>query len=273
MAGQKIIVFLFLLACVPARAVSDSLFEWGFFVGHGNTADYPASNEYRLRTLPVPYVRYRGEILRNDNEDGARVRMFRTENFDLDFSFGGSFPTEGDKNQARLGMPELDFTLEVGPRLLYYFIKNQNNLTIRAGLPLRYSMATNFTKWSEVGYVFAPTIQMDRYNFLTNGLNLYGILDFNYYSEGEADYFFQVDPQYQTPTRRTYNAKAGYVGYNVALAAKYDFKQMQFILGSRYSDYSDSVNRESDLHKSSVNWTYFVGIGWMLFKSEQKAFD
>ena len=170
-------------------------------------------------------------------------------------------------------MPQLDWTLEVGPRLLYYFLKNKNNLTVRAGFPVRFSIATDFTRWSEVGSVLAPTLQIDRYHFLTENLNLYFICDWIFFSEGEADYFFQVEPQYQTPRRRAYDARAGYAGYDLALAAKYEWHHLHLIVGSRYSDYSESVNRQSDLHRTNINWTYFVGLGWLLFESDQKGFE
>jgi hypothetical protein len=269
MATKKLILII-LLFSLQAQAHERALFEWGGFVGHGNTADYPASNEYRLRTLPVPYVRYRGDIFRTDDEDGTRFRMLSLHNFDLDFSFGGSFPTEGDNNQARLGMPNLDWTLEVGPRLLYYFLRS-DKVTVRAGLPLRYSFSTTtFTTWKQVGSIFAPTLQFDFYHVGTENLNLYLMSDFNYYNEGEANYFFEVDPQYQTADRAAYNAVAGYVGYNLSAAAKYEIGKANFILGSRYSDYSDSANSQSPLHKTSVNWTYFVGFGWVFFESEQR---
>lgn len=269
MAAKNLIFIFFFLLVFRAQA-EKALFEWGAFLGHGNTADYPASNEYRIRTLPVPYVRYRGDLLRSDEEDGTRFKMLSWQNFDLDFSFGGSLPTEGNNNQARLYMPTLDWTLEVGPRLLYYFLRNEAS-TIRVGFPLRYSYSTDFTTWRPVGYIFAPTLQLDFYNVGIQNLNLYLITDFNYYSEGEADYFFAVDPQYQIPgTRAAFDARAGYIGYNISAAAKYEIGNANFILGSRYSDYSESVNRESYLHKTPVNWTYFVGIGWMLFESEDR---
>ena len=268
MAAKNLIFIFILLLGLEGRA-QKALFEWGGFIGHGNTADYPASNEYRLRTLPVPYVRYRGNILRSDEQEGTRFRMFSKDNFDLDFSFGGSFPTEGDKNQARLYMPNLDWTLEIGPRLLYYFYRSPA-AKFRLGLPLRMSYSTDFTTWREVGSVFAPTLQLDLNNVGTENLNFYLMTDFNYYSEGLADYFFEVAPQYQITGRSAYNAVGGYIGYNVGLAAKYDIGHANFILGSRYSDYSESVNRASDLHKTPVNWTYFIGFGWMFYQSEER---
>ena len=267
----NLLLILFLSANSFAKV--NSLFEWGLFLGHGNTADYPTSDEYRLRTIPVPYIRYRGEFLKSDDKDGTRLRLLSRENFDFDFSFGGSLPTEGDKNQARLGMPTLDWTLEAGPRLLYYFYRKPGVGLIRAGLPLRYSLATDFTRWAEVGYILAPTFQIDKYNFLTEDLDLYFILDFNYYSRGEAAYFFQVDSQFATQQRRNFEARAGYLGYDLALAAKYEWHKANFILGSRYSDYSESVNRTSDLHKTNVNWTFFVGLGWLFFESDERGYE
>lgn len=254
-----------------ATAYSHPLFEWGFLVGHGMLADYPASNEYRYLTIPTPYLSYHGEIFETDEQEGTRFRIIRNPNFDFDLSFGGSFPTETDGNQARQGMPPLDWTLEIGPRLLYYLYKKPQYASIRLGLPLRTSFSTNFNTTKNIGYLFTPSLQIDRFNFLIEGLDLYFDLTFNYLSEGEADYFYEIQPQYQTTERSSYNAKAGFLNWQTSLGTQIEWDQKILILGVQYSDLSNSVNKDSFLHKSDQNWSYLIGFGWILYSSEEKA--
>ncbi len=254
-----------------AYAKDKPLFEGGFFFGHGGLADYPASDEYRYRTLPFPYVVYNGDFFRSDDENGTRLTFIKDQNFDLDLSFGGSFPTETDNNNARAGMPNLDWTIEFGPRLLYYFYRDSNVGNIRVGVPFRMAVSTDFQRTKEVGYIFAPTFQIDRYKFLSDNLNIYFTLTLNYLSEGEADYFYQIEPLYETPERNSYDAKSGLLGYDASFSAKYEWNQKLFLIGAKYSDFSASANKGSYLHRTDSSWSYFVGLGLVLFESEEKA--
>lgn len=247
------------------------LFETGFFLGSLSIADYPASDQYRVRTIPLPLIHYHGDLFRADKEDGTRFRFINNEKFDFDLSFGGSFPTETDSNQARVGMPVLDWTGEIGPRLLYYILKDKNNAQIRIGFPIRTTFATNFTKWYGVGYVLAPTFQIDKYNFLTHNLNLYFIYTYLYLDRRQAEYFYQIDSQYETIERKTYTAHAGTLGSEYSLAFNYTYKNKTFVLATQYADYTESANTNSYLHRSNINWTYFIGISWILSESEERV--
>lgn len=269
--------FLFFLselkADMPNNKALDQnpLYEFGLFVGSFSLPDYPAADQSRIRTFPAPLVHYHGDIFRSDDEDGTRFRFIKNNKFDFDLSFGGSFPTDTGNNQARLGMPDLDWTAEIGPRLLYYFYKDSNIAQIRMGLPIRASFATDFIKWYGIGYVIAPTFQIEKYNFMTERLDLYFTYTPTYLSEREADFFYQIDPQYQTSERRIFDAKSGFLGSEISLAIKYRWDNKNIIVGTQYSDYSQSANAQSYLHRNSVNWSYLIAFGWILFESEESG--
>lgn len=256
----------------PHTASSDQpLFETGFFAVHGALADYPSSNEYRYRTLALPYLIYRGDLLKSDDRDGTRVELLKDLRFNVDLSFGGSFPTEG-QNQARNGMPNLDWTFEAGPRLLYYFYKDANWGQVRIGLPLRASFSTNFTNTRYLGFTVAPDLEIDRYDFAgIKNLSLYTSATLNYLSEGLADYFFQITPSEQTNERTAYDAKAGLLSWETSIGFRYDYGAQFILAGYRYSDFSMSANRESYLHRTDSNWSYVVSIGLTLYESENRV--
>ena len=249
------------------------LFQWGAMVGHGMLAAYPASDQYRYLTLPFPYVSYQGDIFLTDDEDGTRFRLIRNENFDFDLSFGGSFTTSGEHINARQGMPNLDWTFELGPRLLYYFYKNPRVGNIRVGIPVRASFATDFTFIRHVGYLFCPTFQIDKYNFLTDKLDLFFMLTMNSFDRGEADFFFGVDPKYQTPERPAYEAQGGYFDWEASLSAKYQWSNKMFLVGAQYADHSGAKNDTSPLFRSRINQSYFVGFGWVFGKIDSLSAD
>lgn len=269
----RIFIFFTFLANFSAMASEDNLkskplFEYGFFIGGLTIADYPASDQSRLRTLPLPVVRYHGDLFRSDDEDGTRFRMINNDKIDFDLSFGGSFPTETGNNQARIGMPTLDWTAEIGPRLLYYLYRDKKVAQIRIGIPLRMTFTTNFITWSNIGYVFAPTFQIDKYNFLVDDLNLYFNFTWNYLDAGVANYFYRIDPVYATSERASYEARSGTLGYDLDLALKYQWSKKTIILATRYSNFSESANSKSFLHRSNTNWTIFSGISWIIGESE-----
>lgn len=263
--------FHFSFASTPQE--EKALFDMGAIIGHGSLADYPASNEYRYYTLPAPYISYRGELLQTDDEDGTRFRLLNGENLNFDISFGGTFPTDPKKNFARRDMPALDWTLEIGPRLLYYLHRSKEFGKIRFGIPLRSSFSTDFITTKQVGYLFAPSLQIDKYNFPLDNMTLYFSTSINYLSEGLADYFYEVDSVYQTTERAAYNAKSGYLGWETYLATKYEADGKIALLGLRYSDFNGSANTDSYLHRTNSSWSYFIALGWLLFESEQRVGD
>jgi hypothetical protein len=69
----------------------------------------------------LPYVVYRGELLQADRE-GLRGHFFRNDRVDLHLSVNGSI--RGQFRQRRAArMPDLDPTLEIGPRLDFKLLR------------------------------------------------------------------------------------------------------------------------------------------------------
>ena len=270
-----LLIFIFCGPLTKTHASYDekALFDFGAVLGHGSLADYPASNEYRYFTVPFPYVSYRGELIQSGDEDGTRFRLLNGDNLNFDISFGGTFPTDPQKNLARKDMPALDWTLEIGPRLLYYLYRSHEFGKIRLAVPLRSSFSTDFITTKQVGYLFSPSLQIDKYNFVLDNMTLYFSTSVNYLSEGLADYFYEVDSAYQTAERNAYNAKAGYLGWESYLATKYESNGKILLLGLRYSDFNGSANTDSYLHRTNSSLSYFIGLGWILFESEQRVGD
>ena len=256
---------------LAAEELGLPLYEMGVFLGTAVLPDYPAAGQSRQRTIPLPLVHYHGDLLRADDENGTRFRFINDEKFDLDLSFGGSFPTDTGNNDARAGMPNLDWTAEIGPRLIYYIYRNPEVAQLRIGIPVRSSFATDFLKWYGVGYVFAPTIQLDKYNFLTEKLDLFLHYTAHFTSEGVADFFYRVDPQFQNSERIAYEGNAGFLSHEVSLALKYRFTNKNLIIGTQYSDFSQSANTQSYLHRSNTNWSYVLAFAWILHESSPRG--
>ncbi len=97
----------------PTTAEVHPLWEAGVGVVAGAIADYPGSDQYRVRGVPIPYFIYRGDFFRSD-QSGTRLRT-GSGNVEWEFSGGGTLSSSSDSG-ARAGMPKLDYLLEAGPK-------------------------------------------------------------------------------------------------------------------------------------------------------------
>ena len=62
------------------------LFELGVMGGGGYLPDYPAADESQFRGLALPYIAYRGEVLRSDEKGLLRGRLIHTDDVEFDIS-------------------------------------------------------------------------------------------------------------------------------------------------------------------------------------------
>ena len=91
------------LAAAPATAAEPALPLWeaGVFGGTAVTPAYPGSNERSTRTLALPYLVYRGEVLRADRS-GVGARLVNTDRTEFDVGFALSLPARRSE-ERRVG--------------------------------------------------------------------------------------------------------------------------------------------------------------------------
>jgi len=193
----------------PETRADQPLWEAGLGVGVLKLPHYRGSDQSRTWVLPVPYVAYRGDILKADRE-GARAILFDTERVDFDLSIAATAPTRSDDNDARQGMPDLAATFEIGPNL---------NTTLARGswwkLQLRAPVRAALTIESHpkmIGWLASPNLNLDTkingWNASLLGGPLFGSRGFN-------GYYFDVAPQFATATRPEYRAPGGFGGWRL----------------------------------------------------------
>lgn len=226
--------------------------------------DYPAANDFQRRTIVIPFFRYRGKTFRSDDE-GTRAIFSKQSKFKMELSFGGSFPANSDGNKARVGMDDLDWTFEIGPRLVYEFYKNDEG-RVRVQLPLRVVSVTDFSYLKLQGYRYGPEFQYEKifsYNFEFNYW-----LSFNYLDEGLSDYFFEVPTGNARSNRREYDAPGGFLGYDHAASFMVRHKDLRVFFGVVYSDYRNAMVENSPLFKNAENTITFIGFSYIFSKSD-----
>ena len=78
-----------------------------------------SSSEHQTRGLALPYLVYRGEVLRIGDGQSARAVAAENSRYELSMSFAAAFDADSEGNELRRGMDDLDFIFEVGPQLVF----------------------------------------------------------------------------------------------------------------------------------------------------------
>lgn len=264
-----------MLAClVPATSYADPtmrpLWELGAGVAVLSMPDYRGSDEQRGYVFPIPYLVYRGELLKVDREK-IRGLMFKTERLELDMSLNGSVPVRSDDNHARQGMPNLDPTVELGPQLnVLFFDREKYRLTLN--LPLRGVTAVDGTTFRGAGWLFTPALNLDvkdtgpdkGWNLGISGGPLWG--DGRYHS-----YFYGVESAYATPDRPAYRARGGYSGAQLTLALSKRYDKMWVGAFLRVNDLHGTAFEDSPLLKEKTGYMAGIGVSWIFAQSGRKV--
>jgi outer membrane scaffolding protein for murein synthesis (MipA/OmpV family) len=269
----RVIVALLLLSfLLPGRAICEEkplekpLWELGIGLGLLQIPDYRGSDENRLYLLPYPYVVYRGDILKVD-EQRVTGQIFKTDRILLDFSGFGSVPVKSSNNSARAGMPDLDPTFELGLALkIKLWESKEDKFKLDVSLPVRAFFSTDFSSVSHEGWVFSPRINFVKDDLIPDsGLNLGISVGPMFADSGYHAYFYTVEPAYATAERPAYSAGGGYSGstLTVGLGKAYEqfifnaFVSADFLQGASFEN-SPLVKRETSIMSGfSVSWIFF----------------
>ncbi len=118
------------------------LWEYGVVGLASRLPYYPGSKAYLNYVLPLPYLIYRGKIIKaSDNE--LRGIFWRTNKFETDVSFSWNPPVSSN-HTAREGMPDLDTIVEMGPALRYYFYTYNEGNSCYLQADLRMAVSVGF---------------------------------------------------------------------------------------------------------------------------------
>ncbi|CAN5505929.1 hypothetical protein BH10BDE1_BH10BDE1_12960 [soil metagenome] len=264
---------------VSAPAEGRPLWQFGFGAGSGVSPHYPASDQSSLRFLATPTFRYRGRVLRADDE-GTRARLMKFENSEIDLSGAASFPVGSSENVARQGMRPLDWIGEAGPRLnLHWRFQNAGKLRgdhLRLTLPIRNVASSDGSSLASRGFIvqpglsFAHTLAAPTVLRSEISIELDGYVSF--VDKTLANYYFGVAKLDETPIRRAFDAAPGLLAVSGGLTffvSPKDFANngSSFFIGVRNSTMTWSANRDSPLHKADQQFLFFAGFNLMLWNS------
>lgn len=243
--------------------------EWGVGVGGQYLNDYRGSKERQFNALPFPIVIYHGDILKIDEEEGARLEFLDNKRYEINLSGDSALRSSSDGNEKREGMPELDTAFQLGPsfNVLLNGKNFENGLLFRFPVRAEFTMDTNDFGMSYIGYTISPELTFKKQNFIP-GWNLKLAAGPIYASEKTHDYYYSVEEQFVTPDRPAYDAKAGYSGtfFEAGIFGQRDNWMFQF--GLRYDSLSGAEFIDSPLVETEDYYSVGFGLGWLFHKSK-----
>jgi outer membrane protein len=265
-----LILILICAGLTPGPVLGKQLPLWE--AGLGGTAlllpDYRGSDEYRWYFLPIPYLVYRGDILKIDREKISGL-LFKTNRLQLDMSFNGSTPVDSAKNNARQGMPDLDPTFEMGPSLQVMLSENKTlEYKITLTFPIRAVFSTDFKSLNGAGWNFSPRLNIDQYNIGGKGWDFGLSFGPIFGDQTYHNYYYQVDKAFATPERPAFSSQGGYGGFQCALFFGKQFKKKVLGLFVRAEDLHGAAFSESSLLRTSFSVMGGLYFSWIFKESK-----
>jgi outer membrane scaffolding protein for murein synthesis (MipA/OmpV family) len=235
---------------------------------------YPGSSQSQFNFVPLPFPMYRGKFLRvgEDSERPLRGRVFRSDRIKLDIDMDLKFGSDSADIDARVGMPDLDPLLELGPELELKFMDGR----IARGdmfLALQARGAMSFDGFNPDwrGLAFSPELRWVR-EFDQAGRRLKLRLTPTFATEPYMDYYYGVPASFATAQREAYNAKGGYLGTSLGLSLRQPLgKKLEVRAGFRLGFLQGARNQDSPLFTDDTTQAVYVAFLYRFWQSKRRA--
>jgi len=244
--------------------------EAGLAAGAARVSDYPGADQRHGRGVVLPVFIYRGPILRVD-QGGIRGRVFGSPDWELDLTATAAFNARN--NDARQGMPDLDYLFGMGPQLVY---KGLRHLVGAPTLHLktRAVMSTDFDRFDDRGVTFDPEVRWRFGGVAGSRAALTLFVQPTWASKPLHRYFYQVDASQATTTRPAYEAKAGYLGTELgATLSRRHGDSLSWFASARLLSLHGAANADSPLLRDKSNVNVGVGVVWTPWQSRVRVVD
>lgn len=255
----------------PNRKETKPLWELCVVGGGIFSPDYPAADKNTPRGLALPYVVYRGDVLRLGSDSIAKGVFIDNDYTELNVSLEASFNANSDDNAARRGMPDLDYLGEIGPQLKIKFGELYGGKT-ELQLPVRAVVSTDFSRIDRRGYLFNPRFSYQRQNIFNSGININSSVGSSFATKELHQYFYGVEPRFSTAARPAYEADGGYLGSVMTVGLSYGVTdRVRAYVGGHVGYYGGAANEDSPLFRKKVNSSVHAGFTWSIFQSDTRV--
>lgn len=254
-----------------SRGAEKPLWEVGIGVGLLAFDDYRGSDSAHSYPIPIPYVVYRGKFFKADHE-GMRGQVFNNDRLDLTLSLNATTPVSSRDSDARVGMPDLKPTFELGPELdVHLWRSADDRLRLTLQLPARRSM-TLAANPRAVGWLFAPSLDLDVEHVAGQAGWIAGIQAGPLFADRDyLRYFYAVAANFATASRPAYEPAGGYSGAELLLGTSRRFKRFWVFAFARHDSLAGADFLASPLVRSRNYWFGGVGFAWLIGKSSRQV--
>jgi outer membrane scaffolding protein for murein synthesis (MipA/OmpV family) len=252
----------------PTDSTALPLWEAGIAAAGLSTPAYPASSQRNQRALVLPFLVYRGDVLRADR-NGVGARMVHTDRFEFDLGFAGSLPASSNDIELRQGMPDLGTLIEFGPRVKMKLAEPAAGQRATFELPLRAVLEFNGGV-RQVGYALEPKLAYEwraaaDWRLKSAASLVIGDQQLN-------QYFYGVSSAYANASRPAYEAQGGLIGSRLTVdGGKRLTPDVNIFAFARYDLYQGAANHDSPLFAQNQGSSLGMGLTWTLGRSDRHA--
>jgi outer membrane scaffolding protein for murein synthesis (MipA/OmpV family) len=259
-----LIIFL-IVSNAESSEDSSKEFEWGAGLLSLIGNHYRGSNQSKNWNFPVPYFSYKSDKLEAE-PSYVRGIFYKNDYFSFKISLMLGLNVESEENTAREGMPQLDYTIEAGPMLIFYLWKSDDNkFRVNFEVPIRESFATNLRYLKPIGLIAIPYL-----NFIHNpkpskwNWNSEFSISPMFASKSYHQYFYSIDKQYSTIERPEFEAQGGYSGIQATINLNKRIGNVAIIPVIRWDILNNAVFEKSPLVKTRRYVIFGMGLFWII---------
>jgi outer membrane scaffolding protein for murein synthesis (MipA/OmpV family) len=226
---------------------------------------YRGSDQSKDWIFPSPYFKYVSKKMELE-PSYIRGTFYQNEIFAIKLSLNAGLSADSSDNRARSGMPDLDWTLEAGPMVIWHIWKSQDKKSyIDFEFPARQVFATDLKSIKPIGIFMVPYINWVMRPTEKN-FNLHTEISFAYMHATKKfhSYFYEVAEQFVTAGRPHYSAQGGYSGVHGTLIFKKSFGDFTFTPFARWDYLKGTVFEDSPLVKTKSYWLFGTTFTYLL---------
>jgi outer membrane protein len=280
MSFTRVTAAILLLTMAPLRAeetaAADRAPLWGLqLVAFGQTFPaYPSSADQNLTLLPLPVPIYRGKFLRlgEDLEDLASGRILERDRLKFSIGLSASFPEDSDELSTRTGMPDLDFLVEAGPEVKFRLRGDEDaDRELNVSLQVRATVTLDGLDIKGRGAIINPEFEYLARDILGPQTELRFRVSSVWASDDYMDYFYGVAPEFVTPGRSGFDARAGYLNTEFLVGLNHKFTDRLEFRGSlRLWVNKGAANDSSPLYQRDYDRGLRLALFWTAWESKRR---
>lgn len=230
---------------------------------------YPGSDQQVGRVLALPYVLYRGPLLRAD-QGTVGLRAAKTQRYELDIGFAAALGSQAGDIEARRGMDDLGTLVEAGPRIKWFFGPSGQPGRWRLEVPLRgvFDLDEGLA-WR--GWALAPRLVFEHrvhgWSHEISGGPLIGSRRLN-------EMYYGVPAAQATPQRPAYRADGGLMAWRLQTWWGRPIDSHWYLFAfARLDSVAGAANAGSPLVRRRNGGSVGVGMSWSGWRSQRPAVD